>query len=196
MRITLADVLATARESACPIIHISMLAGEVPFIASSPCLGNASVPLIDITIDDYLGLMAELRNVLVIEHDECLSFPIFTGGGRDPHAYATRLELPPRTTSGSLELVSGHAAVYYLMDSVGQETTILYDGLHSFADIQSYWQRRGELWRTFVELYDPIDDDLQELSYVLDHTVLLDDFDVHALAARRGMVRRTARIAS
>jgi hypothetical protein len=82
------------------------------------------------------------------------------------------------------------------MDSVGQETTILYDGLHSFADIQSYWQRRGELWRTFVELYDPIDDDLQELSYVLDHTVLLDDFDVHALAARRGMVRRTARIAS
>jgi hypothetical protein len=86
MRITLADVLATARESACPIIHISMLAGEVPFIASSPCLGNASVPLIDITIDDYLGLMAELRNVLVIEHDECLSFPIFTGGGRDPHA--------------------------------------------------------------------------------------------------------------
>jgi hypothetical protein len=196
MRITLADVFAAARESACPIIHISMLAGEAPFIASSPCLGNASVPLIDITVDGYLGLMAELRNTLAVEHDECLSFPIFTGGGRDPHAFAKRLELPPRTTSGSLDLACGHAAVYYLMDSVGQETTILYDGLRSFADIQSYWQRRGELWRTFVELYNPIDDDLEELSYLLDHTVLLDDFDVHALAARRGLVQRSERIAS
>jgi hypothetical protein len=196
MRTTLADVIAAAREHACPIIHISRLAGEAPFIASSPCLGNASAPLIDVTIDGYLGLMAELRNTLVVEHDENLSFPIFTGGARDPSAAANRLELPPRTTSGVLDLASGYAAVYYLMDSVGQETTIVYDGLRSFADIQSYWQQRGEIWRTFVECYQPIDADLSDLSYHLDRTVLLDAFDLRAFAARRGLTAHAERIAS
>ena len=138
MRTMLSDVIAAGREHCCPIIHISVLAGEAPFIASSPCLGNASVPLIDIVIDDY---------------DETFSFPIFTSGAHDASLIGERLQLPPRNTSGSLSLACGTAAVYYLMDSVGQETTILYDGLRTFADIQAYRQRRGVLWRDFVERY-------------------------------------------
>ena len=54
-----------------------------------------------------------------------------------------RLQLSPRTIAGSIALEEGTAAVYYMLDSAGQETTIIYDGLRSFADIQDYWQRRA-----------------------------------------------------
>ena len=187
IRTMLSDVIAAGREHCCPIIHISVLAGEAPFIASSPCLGNASVPLIDIGIDAYLGIMAELRNTMIVEHDETFSFPIFTSGAHDASLIGERLQLPPRNTSGSLSLACGTAAVCYLMDSVGQETTILYDGLRTLADIQAYWQRRGVLWRYFVERYAPIEEDLHDLSYHLDRTIALNTFDVDALAARRGL---------
>src|ERR1700722_9028998 len=84
MRKTLFDVMTASRTHDCPIVHISRLAGEPPFIASSPCLGGAPPPLIEITADDYLSIMADLRNRLTVEHDETFSFPIFTGGARDP----------------------------------------------------------------------------------------------------------------
>jgi hypothetical protein len=45
------------------------------------------------------------------------------------------------------EVNGATAALYYMMDSAGQKTTIIYNGLRSFADIQPYWQRRGELVR-------------------------------------------------
>src|SRR5665213_3826544 len=102
MRKTLVDIFTTAREHDCAIVHIGMLAGEAPFIASSPCLCNASVPLLDITPDDYLHIMAEIRNTLIVEHDESLSFLIFTGGALDQRAVQERVQLTPRTTSGSI----------------------------------------------------------------------------------------------
>ena len=105
MRKSLADIFSAAREHDCAIVHMSMLAGEAPFIASSPCLGNASVPLLEITPDDYLRIMAEIRNTLVVEHDESLSFLIFTGGARDPRAAQSacssrreRFRVPSRST--------------------------------------------------------------------------------------------------
>jgi hypothetical protein len=143
MHKNLHDVMTASREHDCPIIHISRLAGEPPFIASSPCLGDAPPPLLDITPDDYLSIMADLRRRLVVEHDETLSFPIFTGGARDPRPGQLRLQLSPRTIAGSITLEQGTAAVYYMLDSAGQETTIIYDGLRSFADIQDYWQQRA-----------------------------------------------------
>jgi hypothetical protein len=143
MRKTLFDVMTASRRHDCPIIHISRLAGEAPFIASSPCLGDAPPPLIEITPDDYLSIMADLRNRLTVEHDETFSFPIFTGGARDPRPGRQRLQLSPRTIAGSIALEEGTAAVYYMLDSAGQETTIIYDGLRSFSDIQDYWQRRA-----------------------------------------------------
>jgi hypothetical protein len=142
MRKTLLDVITASRKHDCPIIHISRLAGEPPFVASSPCLSEGPPPLIEITPDDYLSIMAELRNRLIVEHDETLSFPIFTGGARDPRAAQERLQLAPRMIAGAITLEEGTAAVYYMLDSAGQETTIIYDGLRSFADIQDYWQRR------------------------------------------------------
>ena len=187
MRTSLTDIITVARANECPIIHISMLAGEAPFIASSPCLGDASVPLVEITVDDYLGVMAEIRNTMIVEHDETLSFPIFTGGARNARLIDARLELAPRNTSGSLSLACGAVAVYYLMDSVGQETTILYDGLRTFADIQTYWQQRGALWREFIERYAPAEEDLHDLSYHFDRTLALDTFDLDAFAERRGL---------
>jgi len=143
MRKTLLDVMTAARAHDCPIVHSSKLAGEPPFIASSPCLGEAPPPLLEITADDYLSIMSELRKRWTIEHDETLSFPIFTGGARDPRPGQQRLQLSPRTIAGSIALEEGTAAVYYMLDSAGQETTIIYDGLRSFADIQDYWQRRA-----------------------------------------------------
>ena len=77
------------------------------------------------------------------------------------------MRLPPRTISGSIEVDGATAALYYMMDSAGQETTIIYNGLRSFADIQGYWKRRGELVRTFTERYDPSDEDVFDLCYHL-----------------------------
>jgi hypothetical protein len=182
MRKTLADIFTPAREHDCAIVHIGMLAGEAPFIASSPCLGNASVPLLDITPDDYLAIITEIRNTLVVEHDESLSFLIFTGGARDPQAVQERVQLPPRTISGSIAVGNATAALYYVMDSAGQETTIIYNGLRSFADIQLYWKRRGEILRAFTERYDPIEEDVYDLCYRLDRTTKLARFDIDAFA--------------
>jgi hypothetical protein len=182
MRKTLADIFTPAREHDCAIVHIGMLAGEAPFIASSPCLGNASVPLLDITPDDYLAIITEIRNTLVVEHDESLSFLIFTGGARDPQAVQERVQLPPRTISGSIAVGNATAALYYIMDSAGQETTIIYNGLRSFADIQLYWKRRGEILRAFTERYDPIEEDVYDLCYRLDRTTKLARFDIDAFA--------------
>jgi hypothetical protein len=182
MRKTLADIFTPAREHDCAIVHIGMLAGEAPFIASSPCLGNASVPLLDITPDDYLAIITEIRNTLVVEHDESLSFLIFTGGARDPQAVQERVQLPPRTISGSIAVGNATAALYYMMDSAGQETTIIYNGLRSFADIQLYWKRRGEILRAFTERYDPIEEDVYDLCYRLDRTTKLARFDIDAFA--------------
>jgi hypothetical protein len=182
MRKTLADIFTAAREHDCAIVHIGMLAGEAPFIASSPCLGNASVPLLDITPDDYLAIITEIRNTLVVEHDESLSFLIFTGGARDPQAVQERVQLPPRTISGSIAVGNATAALYYMMDSAGQETTIIYNGLRSFADIQLYWKRRGEILRAFTERYDPIEEDVYDLCYRLDRTTKLARFDIDAFA--------------
>ncbi len=187
MRTTLNDVITAARAHQCPIIHISALAGEAPFIASRPCLGEASAPLVELTVDDYYRLMAEIRNAMVVEHDETLSFPIFTAGARDLQAPGERLQLPPRSTSGTLLLACGAAAVSYLMDSVGQETTIVYDGLRTFADIQTYWQQRGELRRMFIERYAPFEDDLHAFAAHLDRTVALGTFDVDAYAVQHGL---------
>jgi hypothetical protein len=187
MRKTLADIFTAARENDCAIVHIGMLAGDAPFIASSPCLGNASIPLLDITPDDYLRIMAEIRNTLVVEHDESLSFLIFTGGALDQRAVQDRMQLPPRTISGSLDVGGATAALYYMMDSAGQETTIIYNGLRSFADIQSYWKRRGELVRALTERYDPIEEDVFDLCYHLDRTTKLATFDLDAFAHGRGL---------
>jgi hypothetical protein len=185
MRTTLADIMTAAREADCPIVHIGMLAGEEPFIASSPCLENASAPLIDITPDDYLAIMSEIRNTMTVEHDETLPFTIFTGGARNPQAAHDRLQLAPRTISGSIEVAQTTAALYYMMDSAGQETTIIYNGLRSFADIQAYWRRRGELVRSFAERYDPIEEDVHDLCYHLDRTTQLANFDIEAFARGR-----------
>jgi hypothetical protein len=187
MRKTLADIFTAAREHDCPIVHIGMLAGEAPFIASSPCLGNASVPLLDITPDDYLAIMAEIRNTLIVEHDESLSFLIFTGGGHDPRAAQDRVQLAPRTISGTVTVDGATAALYYMMDSAGQETTIIYNGLRSFADIQTYWKKRSELVRALTERYDSIEEDVHDLCYHLDRTTKLASFDLDAFARRRGL---------
>jgi hypothetical protein len=188
MRKTLADIFTAAREYDCAIVHMGMLAGETPFIASSPCLGNASVPLLVITPDDYLHIMAEIRNTLVVEHDESLAFLIFTGGALDQRVVQDRVQLPPRTISGSIEVNGATAALYYMMDSAGQETTIIYNGLRTFADIQHYWKRRGELVRALTERYDPIEDDVFDLCYRLDRTTKLAAFDLDAFARGRGLM--------
>jgi hypothetical protein len=147
------------------------------------------VPLLAITVDDYLGIMAEIRNTLVVEHDEVLSFQIFTACARDPRSGLDRLQLAPRTISGCLDVNGTRAAVYYMMDSAGQETTIIYNGLQSYADIQAYWLRRGELVRTFTERYNPVNEDVYDLCYHLDRTTQLAAFDLDALARERGLVR-------
>ena len=68
------------------------------------------IPLLDISVDDYLGLMAEMRNMMTVELDETLTFPIFTGGASNPRALEQRMQLPPRTTSGSLNVAGSCAA--------------------------------------------------------------------------------------
>ena len=188
---TLKAVLDAAVRAACPIIHISALAGQAPFIASSPCLGDSPVPLIGITLEGYLALMAEIRNALIVEHDAALPYPVRAGGARDPHAADTRVALSPRTVSGYLDLPAAKTAMHYLLDSVGQETTIVYLGLRSFAEIQTYWRRRNELCRTFAQRYEWIDDDVHDLSYWLDHTTDLVRFDLEAFARSRGLSERT-----
>jgi len=187
MRKTLFDVMTASREDDCPIVHISQLAGEQPFIASTPCFADEPVPLLEITPDDYLSIMAEIRNRLAVEHDETLSFVILTGGARDPRLGRERLRLSPRTIAGSLAFGAETAAVYYLLDSAGQETTIIYNGLRSFADIQDYWQRRGQLVRAFTEQYAPSREDVHDLCYCLNRTTQLATFDIDALAQRRGL---------
>jgi hypothetical protein len=196
MRKTLLDIFTAARERDCAIVHISGLAGEPAFVSSSPCMGDASVPLIDITADDYLAIMAEMRNELVVEHDESLAFLILTGGARDPQAARERLQLAPRTISGSITVSGTTAAVYYMMDSAGQETTVIYNGLQSFADIQTYWRRRGELVRALSEVYAPIEEDVHDLCYRLDRTTQLATFDIHAFARARGLPPRLQNIAA
>jgi hypothetical protein len=187
MRKTLLNVITAAREQQCPIVHISGLAGQAPLVASTPCLGNLPVPLIDTTPDDYLSIMAEIRDALVVEHDETLAFLIFTGGARDPHAAHERTQLSPRTIAGSIAVAGTTMAVYYMLDSAGQETTIIYDGLRSFADIQAYWRRRGELVRAFTKVYAPIEEDLHALCYQFDRTTKLATFDLPAFARGRGL---------
>jgi hypothetical protein len=187
MRKTLADIMSASREADCPIVHIGRLAGEGPFSAGSPCLGNAPVPLLEITPDDYLAIMAEIRHVLTIEHDESLAFLVFTGGARDPQAAHERHTTKPRTIAGSITVAATTAALYYLMDSAGQETTIIYNGLRSFDDIQAYWRRRGELVRAFAEVYTPIEADVADLCYHLDRTTQLATFDLDAFARGRGL---------
>jgi hypothetical protein len=193
MRKTLVDIFTAAREHDCAIVHIGMLAGEAPFIASNPCLGNASAPLIDITFDDYLSIMAEIRNTLVVEHDESLSFLIFTAGALDQRVVQERVPLPPHTISGSIEAGGATAALYYMMDSAGQETTIIYHGLRSFADIQRYWEIRGELLRALSEHYDPAEEDVFDLCYRLDRTTKLATFDLDDFARGRGLAPRLER---
>jgi hypothetical protein len=50
--------------------------------------------------------------------------------------------------------------------------------------------------RTFSACYDPGPEDLADLSYHLDRTVLLDGFELDAFAAQRGLVPLAERIAS
>ena len=134
--------------------------------------------------------MAELRNRIVVEHDETLAFLIFTGGARDPQATQDRLQLAPRTIAGSVMVDGATAAVYYMLDSAGQETTIIYNGLETFEDIQAYWRRRGELVRAFAEVYAPIEADAHDLCRQLDRNTQLDTFDIHAFARGRGLTKR------
>jgi hypothetical protein len=191
VRKTLLDVFAAAREHGCPIVHISRLAGADPFVAQSPCLGDAPGALIDLTTDDYLGIMAEIRRELVVEHDESLTCLIFTSGSGDPGAAQSRPALAPRTIAGVIDIAGSAAAIYYLMDSAGQETTLIYDGLRSFAEIQTYWGRRGTLVRALRERYGGLDEDVADLCRQLDRTVQLETFDLAAFARQRGL-RRTA----
>jgi hypothetical protein len=188
MRKTLTDIMKAARENTRPIVHISGLAGQAPLVASTPCLGSLPTPLIDTTPDDYLSIMAEIRNALVVEHDETLGFLIFTGGARDPQAAHERAQLSPRMIAGSVTVAGAIMAVYYMLDSAGQETTIIYDGLRSFADIQDYWRRRGELVRAFTKVYAPIEEDLHALCYQFDRATKLSTFDLHAFARGRGLL--------
>jgi hypothetical protein len=163
MRKTLPDLFNAAREHERPIVHISKLAGDAPFVAGSPCLGNAPAPLLDITVDDYLGIMADIRNALVVEHEESLSMTILIGGACDLHAAKERVQFAPHATSGRLKIAGLTAAVYYLMDSAGQEATIIYSGLSSFEDIQDYWLRRSALVHALRDRYDPSDEDVYVL---------------------------------
>jgi hypothetical protein len=187
VRKTLNDIFAAARERGCAIIHISRLAGEEPFIANSPCLGNASAPLIDITTDDYLAVMADVRRLLSVEHDETLSVQIFTAGARDINVAHERFRTAPRVISGSIEVAGTTAALYYLMDSTGQETTIIYNGLRSFADIQNYWKLRLDLVRTFTGRYAATEEDVYDLCYLFDRMTQLATFDIAAFARERGL---------
>jgi hypothetical protein len=185
VRKNLPDVLAAAREHACPIVHLSRLAGAEPFVASSPCLGDAPRALIDITPDDYLGIMADIRRALVVEHDESLDCLIFTSGAGDERAAQERPAYAPRTIAGFIDAAGVAAAIYYLMDSAGQETTIIYIGLRSFADIQNYWRARGALVRTLTERYAALAEDVHELCHHLDRTTHPETFDLEAFARRR-----------
>jgi hypothetical protein len=187
MRKTLADIMTASRDAGCPIVHISMLAGDEAFVASRPCLGDASAPLLSITPDDYLALMAEIRNTMLVEYDESHTFTIYTAGARDPRAAQERLPLPPRTIAGTVDAGGTTAAVFYMMDSGGQETTVIYDGLRSFADIQAYWKQRGELVRAFCDEYEPSEGDVNALCSQLDRTTKLTNFDLNCFAHGRGL---------
>jgi|HubBroStandDraft_1064217.scaffolds.fasta_scaffold372058_1 hypothetical protein len=181
----LSFLLMTARLKGCEIIHISKLADEDPFIASRPCLGEPSAPLLDITPSGYLALMAELREHLIIEHAETLTCLITTAGGRAPQAASERVQLAPYIMSGHLD--DELAAVYYMMDSAGQETTIIYRGLRSVSEIQAYWCERSRLCRDFADRYDATDDDLQLLCHEFDKTVDLQSVNLASFARRLGL---------
>ena len=121
----LKELFAAARLAECSIVHIVKLPGEDPFVASSPCLGDAPPPLLELSIDQYLRLAAEIRDCLVVEHDEMLEI------------------LSPNTVCGHLELPWARAAVYHNLGTTGVETTILYRGLGSLLEIQAYWSGKG-----------------------------------------------------
>jgi len=188
MRKTLADIFTAAHERDCPIVHISGLAGQAPFIAGNPCLGNTSVPLVDITPDDYLAIMAELRNRIVVEHDETLAFLIFTGGARDPQAPKTGYS-SHRVRSPAPLCRRSDGAVYYMLDSAGQETTIIYNGLETFEDIQAYWRRRGELVRALQRLRSDRSGRTRPVSSARPEYPTR-YVDIHAFARGRGLTKR------
>ena len=87
--------------------------------------------------------MAEIRNALVVEHNETFDFTIITGGSRDFDAVDGRSRHSPQLIGGYVNAGGERVAVYYLLDSAGQETTILYDGLTSWAEIGDYWSERA-----------------------------------------------------
>lgn len=165
----LKELFAAARLAECPIVHVVKLPGEDPFVASSPCLGDAPEALLELSVDEYLRLMAELRDCLVTEKQEILA------------------RLNPNAVFGHLDLTWGRAGLCYALESSGVETTILYRGLGSVAEIQAYWLARTALCGDFVAAYGPRSADLAELCRRLDRTVDVASIDLAAFAAERGL---------
>jgi hypothetical protein len=188
-------IFEAARDRDCPIVHISALEGEPPFIASTPCMGDRPEPLVDLSSDQYLGLQAEIWGALVIEFDRELPAMFGVRGARERRETSERTALPSRTVAGYLGFFVVPAAVQYTLDSYGQETTILYCGLRSFRDIQAYWRERGEVYRAFGERYACNERDRSELLRRLDRTVRPLTFDVEAFAAERGIREAALRYA-
>jgi hypothetical protein len=180
-------IFDAARERECPIVHISALEGEKPFVASTPCLGDRPVPLVEMSNDQYLALMAEIWGVLTIEFDRELPMPIHVRGRRGSAGASERTPLTPRTIAGFLGGPFSAAGVQYTLDSYGQETTILYLGLRAMRDIQAYWLQRSEVYRAFVTRYACNDRDTAALLQRLDHTVTPLAIDLEAFAAARGL---------
>ena len=178
-----------SRDRECPIVHISALEGEQPFVASTPCLGDRPPALVDLSAEQYLGLMAEIWGMLVIEIDQVLPMPVHVHRARAATGTSDRCVLPPRTIAGHLSLPLVSAAVHYTLDSYGQETTILYCGLRSFREIQAYWRQRAEVYHEFSARYSCNERDLQRLLARLDHTVYPLTFDVEAFAEAHGISR-------
>lgn len=179
------EVLCAAHAAGCEIVHVSKLAGQAPFVASRPCLGDGPAPLLPVTQDEYLTFMAELRSRVIVETSQTLSCRITTAGGQYPELAEHRTQLNPFYLIGRLR--DARVAVYYLLDSAGQETTILYVGLGSARDIEAYWSNRSAVCRTFSERYDATDEDLYALCRELDRTVDAGSVDVAAFAHRRGL---------
>jgi hypothetical protein len=180
-------IFDAARDRDCPIVHISALEDEPPLIASTTCLGDRPTALVDISADQYLGLMAEIWGLLVVEFAQDLPTLIRMRSAQPQASTSQRSALLPHTIAGYLQLPLQDAAVHYTLDSYGQETTILYCGLRSVAEIQTYWRERTEMYRTFSERYSCNDRDLGELLRRLDRCVRPATFDVERFAAERDL---------
>jgi hypothetical protein len=180
-------ILDAGRERDCPIVHIGALENAEPFVAATPCRGDSTDALIEISREQYLALAAEIWGMLVVEYDRELPMPVHVGGSAT--GGSARVALTARTIAGFLRLPLVTAGVQYTLDSYGQETIILYRGLESFADIQRYWTGREAVVRAFRERYSANALDLDMLLSRLDRTVRPHEFDLETFAAERGVSR-------